>query len=113
MKSTELLARYPIISDQIGKPALGVVLGELEKILERGIAGDVVELGCYIGTTTLFMRRLLDEFGADKRLYAYDSFEGLPHKVAQDASGAGEQFKAGELAVTKKQFLHEFQKAHL
>jgi O-methyltransferase len=45
--------------------------------------------------------------------HVYDSFEGLPPKSAHDASGAGEQFTAGELAVSKKQFLHEFHKAGL
>jgi len=113
MKYSELLERHPIISDQIGKPDMGEVLKACEQVLQAGVAGDVVELGCYIGTTTLFLRRLLDAYHADKQLYAYDSFAGLPEKVAQDASGAGEQFKGGELSVSKKQFLHEFQKAHL
>lgn len=108
-----LIGSYPIISDQIKLPALGVVLRELEETLEHGIDGEIVELGCYIGTTTLFMRRLLSQLASDRRLYAYDSFEGLPPKVVQDASGAGEQFRGGELRVSKKQFLHEFQKANL
>jgi O-methyltransferase len=113
MKYQTLVGQYPIISDQIKQPALSTVLRELERSLERGISGEVVELGCYIGTTTLFMRRLLDLKQSDKLIYAYDSFEGLPEKVTQDASGVGEQFKAGELKVSKKQFLHEFQKANL
>jgi O-methyltransferase len=113
MKYQQLFGQYPIISDQIGKPAMSVVLRELESALGRGTDGDVVELGCYIGTTTLFMRRLMNHFEAGKLLYAYDSFEGLPAKVTQDASGAGEQFQGGELSVSKKQFLREFQKASL
>ena len=42
-----------------------------------------------------------------------DSFEGLPAKTAADASPSGMQFAAGELQVSKKQFIREFQKAHL
>jgi O-methyltransferase len=113
MKYPQLLGHYPIISDQISKPALAIVLRELETALEQGTAGDIVEFGCYIGTTTLFMRRLLDAYTSDKLLFAYDSFEGLPEKIAQDASGVGEQFQAGELRVSKKDFLREFQKANL
>ena len=113
MKYQQLLGQYPIISDQIGKPAMTVVLRELESGLRRGIEGDVVELGCYIGTTTLFMRRLMNELASGKLLYAYDSFEGLPAKQASDASGVGEQFQRGELRVSKKQFIREFQKANL
>jgi O-methyltransferase len=111
----QLLAKYPIISDQIGRPALGVVLRELDKVLAAGVDGDVAEFGCYIGTTSLFIRLLLDEYGQSgtRKFYAYDSFEGLPPKTIQDASAAGTDFKAGELAVSKKQYLHEFSRAGL
>ena len=113
MNYQHLLAKYPIISDQISRPALGVVLRELEQTLLHDVSGEVAEFGCYIGTTALFMRRLLDMQGAGKLLFAYDSFAGLPPKTAPDNSGAGEQFKAGELTVSKKQFLQEFSRAHL
>lgn len=92
-----------------------MVLGELEKALIAGTSGDIAEFGCYIGTTSLFIRRLLDTYrqSASREFHAYDSFEGLPEKSAQDSSAAGIDFKAGELDVSKRQFLHEFQKAHL
>ena len=35
----------------------------------------------------------------DKRLYVYDSFEGLPEKTKEDTSPLGESFKPGELCV--------------
>ena len=110
-----LLSKYPIISDQIGRPAMSVVLRELEKVLAGKTTGDIAEFGCYIGTTTVFMRRLMDAMSQSqlRSLYAYDSFSGLPEKTQSDASGTGEQFKGGELAVSKKQFLHEFKKANL
>lgn len=108
-----LLDKYPIISDQIKRPALEVVLTELEKVLQSGTEGDIVEFGCYIGTTGLFIRRLLDIYESDRAFHVYDSFEGLPAKAPQDASAAGIDFKAGELSVSKKQLLQEFYKAHL
>lgn len=111
MIHAQLLGQYSIISDQIKRPALGVVLREFEKTLD--IEGDVVEFGCYIGTTSLFIQRILNHYNSSKAFYAYDSFEGLPDKVAQDSSGAGEQFQGGELSVSKKQFLQEFHKASL
>ena len=113
MSIEQLLAKYPIISDQISKPALRVVLRELQKALDADIAGDIAEFGCYMGSTSLFIRRLLDEHNSDKQFYAYDSFEGLPTKTIEDASAAGTEFKAGELKVSKKQFLQEFKKAGL
>ncbi len=106
---------HKIISDQVGEGELGVVWGELEKILDKNILGDVVEFGCYIGTTSVFIRRLLDEkHQPEKRVFhVYDSFEGLPEKAKADQSVAGDQFKAGELAVSKKEFLRQFQAANL
>ncbi|MEO7364323.1 MAG: TylF/MycF/NovP-related O-methyltransferase [Candidatus Saccharimonadales bacterium] len=108
-----LLDRHPIITDQIKRPALGVVLRELERTLDREVPGSVAEFGCYRGTTTLFLRRVLDAQASDKLLYAYDSFEGLPAKTSHDDSGAGEQFQVGELSVSKKIFLREFHNANL
>jgi O-methyltransferase len=110
-----LVSRYTIISDQIERPALAVVLRELEQVIEQAVPGDIVEFGCYIGTTSLFMRRLLNHgaFGGKRQLYAYDSFEGLPEKQQPDQSAAGTAFQAGELRISKKKFLHEFQKAAL
>lgn len=113
MQAKQLLTKYPIISDQVTKDQLLVILSELEKILQNNREGAVVEFGCYIGTTSLFIRRLLDAYHDTREFHVYDSFAGLPEKTAQDDSGAGEQFVGGELAVSKKQFLHEFQRAKL
>lgn len=117
-----LITKYPLISEQVSKLQVEVILRELTQVLDAGVEGDIVEFGCYIGTTSLFIRRLLDHnqttsvkgrsFHAPE-FHAYDSFEGLPEKSVWDASPSGEQFTAGELAVSKKQFLREFQKAHL
>jgi 8-demethyl-8-(2,3-dimethoxy-alpha-L-rhamnosyl)tetracenomycin-C 4'-O-methyltransferase len=112
MLASTLLAKYPLISDQVSKDQLAVILGELEKMLPK-LDGAIVEFGCYIGTTSLFIRRLLEAHQDTREFHVYDSFEGLPTKTSQDESRAGEQFIAGELAVGKKQFLHEFQKANL
>lgn len=109
----DLLQKYSIISDQVSREDLQVVLGELEKALDHGIAGDIVEFGCYIGTTSLFIRRLLDLDGTARDFHVYDSFEGLPEKAREDGSVAGSAFKAGQLAASKKQFMREFQRARL
>lgn len=109
----ELLKKYPIVSDQVDAGDIRIVLTELEKVLDKQIPGDIVELGCYIGTTSLFIRRLLDQRGENRAFHVYDSFEGLPPKSREDESLAGTSFQAGKLAVSKKQFIREFQKAGL
>jgi len=112
-----LLQKYPLISDQVNKQQVEVILRELERVIATGTPGAIVEFGCYIGTTSLFIRRLLNALEADtitpRPFHVYDSFAGLPQKTIQDASVTGDQFKAGELAVSKKQFLQQFKKAGL
>lgn len=114
MNYQQLLQKYPIITDQIGHNELAVILQACEGVLAANTPGDIVEFGCYQGTTSLFLQRLLMARGSSQRqLHVYDSFEGLPAKSAPDASGAGNQFQAGELAVSKKQLLREFTRAGL
>ena len=108
-----LIKKHPLISDQVDSKELAVILRELLRCLERGTTGDVVEFGCYAGTTSLFLRRVLDDFGSEKALHVYDSFEGLPQKSPQDQSPSGAQFRAGELSTSKKELLKNFQKARL
>lgn len=109
----ELLKRYPIISDQVDERELRVILRELERVLRGGVPGAIVEFGCYEGTTSLFITRLLQKLGADRPFHAYDSFSGLPAKTNPDFSRAGEQFQAGELAASKQRFMKNFKQANL
>lgn len=109
----QLLAKHPIISDQVDAKELGALLRELEKLLRNGVTGNIVEFGCYVGTTSLFIRRLLDAYDFTGEFHVYDSFMGLPEKTQADNSVAGEQFKAGELLAPRKTFVQNFKKAGL
>ena len=111
--TNQLLAKYPIISDQVDAKELGVLLRELETVLRSGATGNIVEFGCYVGTTSLFIRRLLDAYDFTGEFHVYDSFMGLPEKTQVDNSAAGEQFKAGELLAPRKTFIQNFKKAGL
>jgi O-methyltransferase len=115
MKYFDFLEQYPLISEQVTRRTLAPVLAELEAILQQGIVGDVVEFGCYAGTSSLFIRRLLDAYdqSPERTFYAYDSFAGLPEKGKAEHSSIGLQFKAGELAVSKKELMRNFHKAKL
>ncbi|MBQ3352491.1 class I SAM-dependent methyltransferase [Candidatus Saccharibacteria bacterium] len=77
------------------------------------VPGDVVELGCYKGNTSLEFERVLEKSQPEKHLWLYDSFEGLPAKTKEDNSVAGDNFKAGELLVTKREVVMRFKKAGL
>ena len=89
---------------------------ETDKILELArnslkSSGDFVELGCYKGDTSLLIAEILKN--TDHILYIYDSFEGLPEKTGNDESALGENFKGGELYVTKREVKERFLRAGL
>lgn len=98
---------------QFDDTELAVLLRELTQVLVTQVEGEVVELGCYRGLTSLKIARALKDAGSTKKLYLYDSFEGLPAKGKADQSPAGEQFKAGELPVTKAEVIKLFKKSGL
>lgn len=108
----DLLRSHALISDQVDRQELDILLKELEHAIGRE-SGAVVEFGCYVGTTSLFIRRLLDIHDPERDFHVYDSFAGLPGKDAADHSPAGEQFREGELYASKKNFLLHFKKAQL
>lgn len=101
---------------------------ETEEILKvaRGclaVEGDFVELGCYKGDTSLLLAEVLRDFNTKlvekpvensvKKLWIYDSFEGLPEKSVADESALGQDFKDGELLVTKREVKERFLRAGL
>lgn len=113
MTPSQLLKKYRVISDQVTSDELHVILRELDGVLRCGVAGDVVEFGCYVGTTSLFLQHMLQQYAGPRQLYVYDSFEGLPPKTEHDASPAGTHFVTGSLSATKAQFVRTFKKAGL
>ena len=99
---------------QVTKAETEILLELLEKTLE--IDGDVVEFGCYRGDTSILLERRLEKHRLEKPdnhlklLWIYDSFEGLPAKTKEDQSVAGDQFKSGELLVTKREVIEKFKR---
>ena len=77
------------------------------------VSGDFVELGCFEGDTSLLLAELLRKENSEKKLWIYDSFEGLPEKRAEDFSEAGKDFQEGELSTTKRFVKQRFLRANL
>ena len=95
------------VSDQETKKLLELATLALET------EGDFVELGCYRGDTSLLLEKLIENSKKSKKLWLYDSFAGLPEKTKEDASVAGDEFKASELFVSKREVVERFKKAGL
>ena len=97
---------------QVSERETEIILELAEKCLD--VDGDFVEMGCYRGDTSLLLQRLVQKHEEmAKKLWIYDSFEGLPEKSTEDMSGAGEEFKQGSLSVTKREVIERFKKAGL
>ena len=77
------------------------------------LSGDYVELGCFEGDTSLLLAELLKNNKSEKKLWIYDSFEGLPEKTDEDFSELGKDFKKGELFTTKRFVKQRFLRANL
>ena len=80
-------------NDQVSDSETEYIIKAATSCLET--RGDFVELGCYKGDTSLLLAEILKD--SEKKLWIYDSFEGLPEKSSSDESVLGENFKKGEL----------------
>lgn len=96
-------------NDQVTKKETEEIIDLAKKAL--GVEGDFVELGCYKGDTSLLLAEVLR--GHEKKLWIYDSFEGLPEKSVFDESVLGQDFRSGELFVTKREVKERFLRAGL
>lgn len=114
------------VNDQVTSRETAEILRQAE--LALGVEGDFVELGCYKGYTSVLLGQLLQKHPEPqlpqsaesassqpmvvgvRKLWIYDSFAGLPDKTAPDASGAGANFKGGELFVTKREVVDRIKK---
>lgn len=101
------------MNDQVASQETTEILRQAE--LALGAEGDFVELGCYKGYTSVLLGQLLQKSAGnsdrgERKLWIYDSFAGLPDKTSPDLSGAGANFKSGELFVTKREVIDRIKK---
>lgn len=111
-KIEELLESYPP-NNMMARSEIRGVLLHLEAA--QDVDGDVVELGCNVGNTSIFIRRLLDHFerlqGTRREFHVYDSWEGLPPKHIKD--GDSDWYLEGALSATQHQLVRKFRRANL
>lgn len=96
-------------NDQVSRVETQKIIEIAKKCLD--FEGDYVELGCYKGDTSILLAEIVRSTG--KKLWIYDSFEGLPEKTEEDISELGREFKKGVLDVTKQEVKKRFLKAGL
>jgi len=97
----------------VGRKRLDNVQFCVEDALGRGVPGDLMETGVWRGGVVILMRAILKAHGVtDRRVWAADSFEGLPapdpKKYPPDAGLYLNTFK--ELAVSLEQVQENFRR---
>jgi O-methyltransferase len=97
-----------LASDMISPEGLKIILRELDSV--KDIPGDVVELGCNIGTTSVFIQ---EQLKGSKEYHVYDSFEGLPEKHPKDENQTERQYFKGECKTTLPRFKETFNKENI
>jgi len=71
---------WPFVGEtMIGLKRLDNLQRCMEDVLDTGVPGDFIETGVWRGGSAIFMRAVLKAHGVtDRRVWAADSFEGLP-----------------------------------
>ena len=117
MKKDEIIKcihKHGVVSNMMLKNQIYGVMHYLNDVLESGLEGDIVELGCNVGTTSLYIRRLLEHEHSDKFFHVYDSWKGLPDKRKEDIDNTKKiQFRTGSCKTTKDRFVYQFNKNNL
>jgi len=83
----------------------------LSHVLRMQVPGDIVELGCYNGTSALLIRETMNGLSSNKGFSVYDSFEGLPEKT--DADNTHEYFEVGVLKTNKDILINSFKSKNM
>lgn len=110
MPVDKIIAAHPqTISTMVNIDSMRYILDNFYSVMS--IPGDVVELGCNVGTTALYIRRLLNMVESGKEFHVYDSFEGLPD--ANEHDGNPPRLNKGKLAKEQSSFEQSFKNAGL
>lgn len=109
------VAGVPPISTFTCSEQVRYCMEQLYDVVASDVAGDIVELGCCIGTMSLFIQRLLVQMGTSRQYHAYDSFEGLPKLDVKDIPGSAQAatFSEGKFAVGVDRIIRHFADANL
>jgi len=115
MKQTivDCIKTFPPTSVMMTESQIYGVIFYLDKVLSDNIEGDVVELGCNVGTTSLYIKRWLNLYKSNKEFHVYDSWQGLPDKLGVDVGLGQRQFYKGSCTTSKQHFEYNFKRNNL
>jgi hypothetical protein len=95
----------------VGRRRLHNFRALIERVIDDGVDGDILEAGVWRGGASILARAVLAARGVtDRRVIVADSFEGLPHPSDQFPADTGADFHTHpELAVSLEQVRANFE----
>ena len=68
---------------------LWAVISATKYIVENNIEGDLVECGVWRGGCSIAIARTLEKLGSEKKVYLFDTFEGMTEPTTFDKKASG------------------------
>ncbi len=96
----------PLPSDMANVEARMNLFHLLEQTVANKVPGDVVDLGCNAGDSTIVMQKIITALAPEKQVHAYDSFEGLPELTENDSKDG--VYSKGYMAAGLELFTQKF-----
>jgi len=78
----------------------------LSMVLFQGVPGEIVEIGCHAGESTVIMQRIIQELDPSRDLHAFDSFQGVPSGDFADEN----VYKPGDMAASELTLRKNFER---
>jgi O-methyltransferase len=75
------------------------------QVLLMKVEGDFVEIGCHAGESTVILKKIIQELDPKRKLYAFDSFAGVPPTGKADEG----VYKKGDMAAPIDKFNNNFE----
>jgi len=108
-KLKSIFSKYYKIDESVTDEQLVKMFIYLNDIINSKIEGDIIEMGCKLGTTSIFIQSLLIEWDSQRKFHVYDSFQGLPKKHLKDKTNLKLQYNEGDVGVSISSFKNSFE----
>lgn len=79
------------------------------QVVQMNIEGDFVEVGCHEGESTVILQKIIKDMNPARKLYAFDSFQGVPKSENADEG----VYKQGDMSASLDRFNKNFEKVGL
>ena len=80
-------------------------MNSIKFISDNKVEGDFVECGVWKGGNLILFQNYIDELNLDKKIYAFDTFEGMSKPQDIDVTYKGEKSKIMLEKLAKKRLI--------